>query len=399
MRVALFTGNYNYLREGANQALNRLVAFLEGRFGDEVRVYSPVTDKPAFEPSGTLVPVPSIALPVRNEFRLALGLPRSIRRDVEAFAPDVIHVATPDILDTRAQTFAKRLGIPIVASLHTQFETYLDYYGLGWARPLVQWHLRRFYRRSDHVLVPTEALRAEMLRMRGDSHVSVWSRGVDLDQFNPLRRNQEWRRSKGIADEETVVLFFGRLVVEKGAQIFVSVVGDLQQRGMGVRPLIVGAGPAENIFQALPGAVLTGHLTGEELAKAVASADLLFHPSTTESFGNVMLEAMASGLAIVCARAQGAEAMIEHERTGILCPARQPATFATAIDALVADPERRRQLGAAASHASAAFSWDAASMSVKRAYDQVLERAASGSCSPAPAADRDNVHRSHRPAR
>jgi phosphatidylinositol alpha 1,6-mannosyltransferase len=122
LRVALFSGNYNYLREGANQALNRLVGYLESA-GHCVRVYSPVTDTPAFPPQGTLVPVPSIALPVRTEFRLALGLPRSIRRDIEQFAPDLIHVSTPDILDTRAQTLAKRLKVPIVASMHTRFET------------------------------------------------------------------------------------------------------------------------------------------------------------------------------------------------------------------------------------------------------------------------------------
>src|SRR5438094_89013 len=132
MRIALFTGNYNYIREGANQALNRLVAYLQQRCGYEVRVYSPVTATPAFEPVGTLVPVPSIPLPIRTEFRLALGLPQSIRRDIARFSPAIVHVATPDILDTRAQSFAKQLGVPIVASLHTQFETYLEHYRLAW---------------------------------------------------------------------------------------------------------------------------------------------------------------------------------------------------------------------------------------------------------------------------
>jgi hypothetical protein len=119
MRIALFSGNYNYLREGANQALNRLVGHLEGE-GHAVRIYSPVTDTPAFEPEGELVPVPSIQLPVRGEFRLALALPRHICQDIRHFAPDLFHVSTPDILGTRAQTFAKRLGVPVVCSLHTR---------------------------------------------------------------------------------------------------------------------------------------------------------------------------------------------------------------------------------------------------------------------------------------
>ena len=200
MRVAVFSGNYNYLREGANQALNRLAGYLL-RNGHQVRVYSPVTDTPAFEPEGELVPVPSIPLPLRREFRLALGLPDAIREDVRRFAPDVVHVSAPDILGTRAQTFAKELGVPVVASLHTRFETYFGYYGLGWARPLAEAHLRRFYRRSDHVLAPTPGIVDEMKRLRRDDRVSLWSRGVDRALFDPQRRAPGWRRRRGGADD------------------------------------------------------------------------------------------------------------------------------------------------------------------------------------------------------
>jgi hypothetical protein len=221
MRIALFSGNYNYLKEGANQALDRLAAHLEAH-GHQVRAYSPVTDTPAFEPAGTLIPVPSIRLPVRGEFRLALGLPRHIRSDIERFAPDIVHVSTPDILDTRAQTFAKRLRVPVVASQHTLFETYLAYYALGWARPLVEAHLRRFYRRADHVLAPTPALVEDMKRLRGDDRASVWSRGVDRALFDPARRDTDWRREYGVADDDVAVLFFGRLVLEKGVDIYVA---------------------------------------------------------------------------------------------------------------------------------------------------------------------------------
>src|ERR1043165_7556564 len=116
MRIALFSGNYNYVREGANQALNRLVRHVEDQ-GHEVRVYSPVTDTPAFEPEGELVAVPSVRLPVRGEFRLALGLAAHLREDIRGFAPDLVHVSTPDILGTRAQSFAMQLGVPVVASM------------------------------------------------------------------------------------------------------------------------------------------------------------------------------------------------------------------------------------------------------------------------------------------
>ena len=373
MRIALFTGNYNYVREGANQALNRLVDYLEGERGHAVRVYSPITDTPAFAPAGTLVPVPSIPLPIRSEFRLALGLPRAIRRDLRLFAPGIVHVATPDILGTRAQTFARRHGAAVVASLHTRFETYLDYYGLGWARSAVEAHLRRFYRRSDHVLVPSEALRDEMARLRGDERVSVWSRGVDGALFSPARRDISWRRSQGIADGETVILFFGRVVVEKGVDDFVAILRRLQAKGEPVRALVVGAGPAADAFQSLPGAILTGHLQERELARAVASADILLHPSRTEAFGNVVLEAMASGLAIVAADAPSASALIDHDRSGLIYPAGDLAGVADAVAVLVRSPARRQALGAAARNASETYSWAAASRSVAEAYEQVLE--------------------------
>ena len=367
----MFSGNYNYVREGANQALNRLVRHAEDH-GDEVRVYSPVTDTPAFEPEGVLVPVPSIALPMRNEFRLAPGLPRAVREDVRRFAPDLIHVSTPDILGTRAQTFAKRLGVPVVASLHTRFETYFEHYGLGWARPLADAHLRRFYRRSDHVLAPTPALVAEMKRLRGDGQVSLWSRGVDRDLFGPGRRDLEWRRAQGFADDDVVVLFFGRLVLEKGVRDYVATVQRVRDRGAVVRPLVVGAGPAEAVFGELPDAVLTGHLDGPQLARAIASADVLIHPSRTEAFGNVVLEAMASGLAIVSAATDSSEALIEHGRSGILCADADPDAFAGEIIALVEHAERRRELGAEAHAASGSFSWSAASDSVLDAYRSLV---------------------------
>ena len=366
MRVALFSGNYNYVREGANQALNRLVSRGLDK-GHHFRVYSPVTDTPAFEPTGELVPVPSVPIPRRPEFRLATGLPRHVQDDVRRFAPDVVHVSAPDILGTRAQTFAKRLGVPLVASLHTRFETYFEHYGLGWARPLAEAHLRRFYRRSDHVLAPTPATVAEMRQLRGDGGASLWSRGVDRELFSPQRRDSEWRRQNGWRDHDIVLLFFGRLVLEKGVRDYVAIVRRLRENGIAVRPLVVGAGPAETEFGPLGNAVLTGHLDGLELARAVASADILVHPSRTEAFGNVVLEAMASGLAVVAADTDSARGLIDQGRSGVLCEHAIDA-FSDEVAALAGDQKRRRELGAAARAESSRFSWDAASDSVLDAY-------------------------------
>lgn len=377
MRIALFSGNYNYLKEGANQALNILVRYLEKNAGCSVQVYSPVTDTPAFEPAGTLVPVPSVALPVRKEFRLALGIPQSIRADITKFRPDLVHVSTPDILGVRAQSFAKRLGVPIVASMHTRFETYLSYYGLEWARPALEAHLRRFYRRSDHVLAPTKALVEDLVAIRGDRHADVWSRGVDSDRFHPDRRDMAWRRDKGIADDEVAILFLGRLVLEKGLATFVAVVRELQKRNGLIRPLVVGAGPAVYAFEALPGTVFTGHLSGSALPRAIASADIMLSPSTTETFGNVILEAMACGVPVVSADAQNARSIIGCGDGGIICPPTDINAYVNAITNLTEDASLRRAMGKSARRKSLTYSWDAESERVMHVYRRLVDRSPS----------------------
>jgi glycosyltransferase involved in cell wall biosynthesis len=373
LRIALFSGNYNYLREGANQALNTLVGYLERR-GHAVRVYSPVTDTPAFAPTGTLVPLPSITLPFRSEFQLGLGLPGAIRRDLESFAPDLVHVSTPDLLDLRAQSFAKARGIPIAASMHTRFESYLDYYRLSWLKPLLEAHLRRFYRRADWVLAPTPALIDEVKRFRGDERVSRFSRGVDHALFNPSRRDPAWRRDQGWADDDIVVMFFGRPVVEKGLDVFIAAVQQLQRERANVRALVVGAGPHAGRLRVLQDVVLTGHLTGTDLARAVASADIMLHPSITETFGNVILEAMASGVAIIAADAPNSRALIEPGETGLLVPPTDAAAYAAAAGRLIDSREECRRIGEAAHRAAQAYSWDGVCAEVEAAYFELLAR-------------------------
>ena len=146
IRVALVTGNYNYVRDGANQALNRLVDFLL-RQGVNVRVYSPTVEEPAFEPTGDLVSVTSVPIPGRPEYRLGLGLSPRVRRDLKQFAPNVVHIASPDIIGHRAVTWARRNRIAAVASVHTRFDTYLAYYHMQALEPLARGIMRRIYQR------------------------------------------------------------------------------------------------------------------------------------------------------------------------------------------------------------------------------------------------------------
>jgi glycosyltransferase involved in cell wall biosynthesis len=339
-----------------------------------VRVYSPTTETPAFEPAGTLVPIPSMPLPGRRDYRLGLGLPPAIRHDLAAFQPDLIHVSAPDVSGTRAISWGRERRIPVVASLHTRFETYFRYYGMGWLEPLIRAHLRRFYDRCSLVLVPNAAIRAEMAQAMPGRKLRIWGRGVDTGLFNPRRRDLAWRRSQGFRDDEIVVLFFGRLVAEKGVDMFVDVARALRMRDLPVRFLVVGEGPARPSFAPLGDVVLTGHLAGEELARAVASADVLFNPSLTEAFGNVVLEVMASGVPVVAADVPSAASLVRSGEEGLLCrPDR--ADYASALTRLIRLPALRKSLAATALAASSLFSWDAASAEAFGAYQAALDRA------------------------
>ncbi|GFE76851.1 glycosyltransferase family 1 protein [Novosphingobium sp. TCA1] len=372
-RVALFSGNYNYVRDGANQALNRLVGYLERR-GCTVRVYSPTSPTPAFAPEGTLVSVPSVAIPGRGDYRFGLGLPRSIRADLTDFAPEIVHVSAPDWTGTAAQRMARRIGIPVVTSLHTRFEKYAAFYGASLVRPAMERHLARFYRNSDRILVPTPAIAEEFAEAGLADRTRLWGRGVDRAQFTPLARDPAWRRALGIADGEVAVLHFGRLVREKGLAAFASLCRRLIAEGLPIRPLVVGDGPERQwLEQKLPQARFAGHLMGADLGRAVASADLFLNPSTTEAFGNVTLEAMASGLPTVCIDVPSGRNLL-HGGSGLLfAPGDEDGAMA-ALRLLVQDHRRRARMGTFAREASKAYDWDGASHQVLECYMDVLGR-------------------------
>src|SRR5689334_6934704 len=204
LRVALFSGNYNYVRDGANQALNRLVDYLL-RQGVQVRIYSPTVDEPAFPATGDLVSIPAIPIPGRSEYRLPIALPPRVRRDLAEFKPNIVHVSSPDIVGHRAVTWARRRRIAVVASVHTRFETYLEYYHLQWLEPLVRAALRRFYHRCEVVLAPAPSTAAILRAQRMNRNIEIWTRGIDREQFNPERRDMAWRREQGIGDDEMVI--------------------------------------------------------------------------------------------------------------------------------------------------------------------------------------------------
>ncbi|MHA3840071.1 glycosyltransferase family 4 protein [Sphingomonas aestuarii] len=369
LRVAMFSGNYNYVRDGANQALNMLARHLLDA-GVTLRVYSPTVPEPAFPPTGDLVDVPAYALPGgRGEYRLGKGLPQIVRDDLATYKPNLIHVSAPDVTGHRAVSYARDNGIPCLASLHTRFETYPRYYGIGFLEPLAVYLSKRFYNRVDHVVVPGRGMQ-ELVREWGvTTPISIWSRGVNHDRFSPTRRSLEWRRSLGIADDEVAVAFLGRLVLEKGLDIFSEVAAELKARGVRHKILVIGDGPARPWFaERVPDAVFAGFQTGDDLGRAVASMDIFFNPSVTETFGNVTLEAMACGVPVVAAHASGAVGLVDEGETGFLVPPRDVKAYADAIQRLCEDDALRQRLGASGHTKAQGFVWDRINQAVLDSY-------------------------------
>jgi phosphatidylinositol alpha 1,6-mannosyltransferase len=375
LRIALFSGNYNYVRDGANQALNRLVGYLL-RQGASVRIYSATTDMPAFPPTGDLVSVRSLPLPgSRGEYRAATGLPGKTRRDLHAFAPSIVHVSAPDFLGHRALTWARRRGTPVLASMHTRFETYPRYYGLAFLEPLLLAMLRRFYRRADAVVAPSESMAQVMREQRMNFDIGIWARGIDTSIFNPGQRDLAWRRSLGIGDDEAVIGFLGRLVMEKGLDVFSDSIDVLAARGVPHRVLVIGEGPAREWFERrLPDAVFAGFQSGGELGRAVASMDMLFNPSVTETFGNVTLETMACGIPVIAARATGSENLVIDGQTGRLVKPGAISAFADALAGYCNNAGLRQAHGAAGAAASALYDWDRVNQAVLDTYLRLLRQ-------------------------
>ena len=371
-RVALFAGAYSHIADGVSLTLNRLVAHLDAQDDTAVRVFAPTVQDPALDHAGTLCPVPSLAAPGRPEYRLSLGLSTEAKAVLRAFDPTLFHIATPDVLGYHALQTARRWGRPVVASYHTHFSSYLKYYHLTALEPLLWQYLRTFYAQCQHIYVPSSAM-ADILRAHGITNgLRPWERGIDTKRFHPRRRSMAWRREQGIADDEVVLSFVSRLVWENVLARLPQILYVLRCRDISVRLLIVGDGPARPELEALlPGACFTGFLTGDALATAYASSDVFVFPSDTETFGNVTLEAMASGVPTVCADAVGSRDLVDEGTTGALCPPGDARAFATALAPLLTHAERRSTMGEAAHERAQSYTWATLLARMDRYYDEV----------------------------
>lgn len=374
LRVALFTGNYNHIRDGVSLTLNRLVGYLE-RQKIPVIIFGPTVDEPALDHNGEFIPVPSIPVPGRPDYRLTVGFPDSVQERLNDFNPTLMHLATPDLLGFRAMRYAQSNDIQIVSSYHTHFTSYLKYYNLEMLEMLGWKYLQWFYSQCKHIYVPSPSMADELNQQGIDNGIRIWARGVDTDQFHPEKRSMEWRESIGFKPEEMIVTFVSRLVWEKDLQTYVDTIKKLQNADTTVRAMIVGDGPAQKELEhMLPDAHFTGFITGEELATAYASSDIFLFPSDTETFGNVTLEAMSSGLPCVVADATGSRSLVESGVTGYLAPPRDTEEFAECVYQIAVDEELRDRMGKTARQKAMAYSWDNVNASLVENYREALQK-------------------------
>ena len=374
MKVALFTGNYNHIRDGVSLTLNRLVKFLQAN-GVDVLIFGPTIEEPEINHVGTLVAVPSLQLPGRPEYRFSKSFPNTVREKLEKFDPDIVHIATPDFLGYKALKWAISKNKPIVSSYHTHFASYLKYYKLSLLEPLLWKYLLWFYSKCEQVFVPTESM-AETLRAKEiESDLKIWARGIENDSFNPQKRSNEWRKEQGFGRDDIVISFVSRLVWEKNLELFADVLKNLSENYNNVRALVVGDGPAgEGMKKLLPDAVFTGFLQGEDLSTAYASSDIFFFPSDTETFGNVTLEAMASGLPCVVADAAGSKSLIEHNVNGYLAPVGKKDEFYHYVEKLVKDEELRNKMSEKSLRKASLYSWEVINGKLLSYYQDVTDK-------------------------
>ena len=285
------------------------------------------------------------------------GLPAgpSLRRRWTGQRPQVVYIATEGPLGASAMRTANAMGIPVVSGFHTRFDNYAGHYGIGLLAPLVRSHLVRFHRRAQMTLTPTRALQAELVGS-GVAHAHRLRRSVDTTLFTPARRDPGLRRQWGVKDDAPVLLCVGRIAAEKNLTLALKAFRALHARAPSARIVMVGDGPQrEALAAACPDALFVGTKHEVELAAHYASADVFLFPSLSETFGNVVLEAMASGLPLVAFDHAAAQEHVIDGDNGVIVAPTDESGFITAAYRLGMHAESRQRLGANARKSALEF--------------------------------------------
>lgn len=388
LHVAVVTETYPPEVNGVAMTLGRMVQGLLAR-GHRVSLTRPrqhTADTPADSPRLTTTLVRGLPIPGYAGLKFGLPAPRLLRRMWRADRPDVVQVVTEGPLGASAIAAARELGIPVVSEFHTNFHAYSRHYGFAWLEDLVATHLRRLHNRSRMTLVPSRQLGVDLQR-RGYRNIRVVARGVDTGLFNPTRRSAALRAAWKVGDKDLVVAHVGRLAPEKNLPLVLTTFDAIRRYAPSARLLLVGDGPARaRLEQEHPDHLHAGMRHGEDLATHYASADMFLFPSMTDTWGNVTLEALASGLPVVAYRMAAAAELIRHGDNGMLADPGASDQFVRAALDLVTRPQARRRAAMAAPYSVVALDWE-------RIHEQLVAALRDAIARPASAAANESLFR------
>jgi glycosyltransferase involved in cell wall biosynthesis len=360
LRIAVVTETYPPEINGVAITIGRMIAGLQQR-QHQVQLIRPRQgrlDIAASRPNFEEVLQHGVAIPRYESLKMGLPAKQALVRLWIFKRPDLVHIVTEGPLGWSALAAATKLKIPCSSDFHTNFHSYSQHYGIGWLKKPITAYLRRFHNRSDCTLVPTQSMRDD-LAQSGYLNLRVVARGVDTRLFNPARRSVALRQQWGVGRGQPVALYVGRLAPEKNLPVVLQAYSAMKTVRRDARLVLVGDGPARSALQAgNRDCIFAGMRTGEDLAAHYASADVFLFPSTTETYGNVTVEAMASGLAVIAYDYAAAAEYIVHGRNGLLAAFDNAPEFTDLAVNLVDDARRITEFGRRAREAAERIDWE-----------------------------------------
>ncbi|SDW38085.1 Glycosyltransferase involved in cell wall bisynthesis [Marinococcus luteus] len=365
MKIMIITETFLPSTDGIVTRLTACIRWLH-RDGHEVQIVAP--DLGVYEFDGAEVKgVPARALPFYRSKKFALPN-RVVKKYIQDFDPDVVHVVNPAVVGYSGVNYAKKLGVPLVASYHTNLAQYMSYYNLGMLKWLMWWYVRRLHNKADINLCTSQTVQTELQEKRFE-RMHLWKRGVDTEQFHPGHHSRKMReRLSGGKTDRTLLLYVGRLAAEKE----IEKIRDVLEESDKFCLAIVGDGPhREELEKHFEGTdtVFTGFMHGDELASTFASSDVFVFPSTTETLGLVIMEAMASGLPLVAAESGPTKEQLTSERNGLLYDPQIKDDFKNTV-CRFEDETLRKRLADQAFTDVAAFGWEAAAEQIRDLYKE-----------------------------
>ena len=372
MRIVYFNANLKVGQDGVTRVIYKMIDGALARNHEAIAVTS-ILPEPS-QQSIQMYKVPSVILPLQKAYRIALPGYQSFAKILEQFQPDILHINSPCTLGFAASRYAKHFDVPVVATYHTHFPSYPRYYNLTKLEDLVWRITRNLYNNVDRTLVPTKPMLHELAE-NNIQRLEYLPNGVDTGLFTPERRTNAWRAQFG-GGSKPIILFVSRLVWEKDLRVLARAYQQLKTKRNDFDMVIVGDGHARSEFEEMmPGAHFLGYQTGVTLAESFASADIFVFPSTTETFGLVTLEAMASGLAPVAAKMGGAIEIIEEGTSGLFAKPLDSAELAQKVEWLLDHPNYRRTISEQAHRRAQKYRWDSILNRLFTLYEDVIHQA------------------------